>query len=308
MKKIVKLLLCLLCLYLFAGCSDTEEEEEAFGGRLYYLNSTESQIVSEGYEPKADFKEGLVKEYIEALQKDPDHREYKKLPADSVQILDYSFGEEGQLILNMDASYLSLPKIEEVLVRAVLVKTFCQIDGISYVELTMNGMPYMAGDVPVGMMKANDFIDDSTKSENTLDTYLVLYFADESGERLLDTHRYLEYNVDYSLEQIVLEQLLAGPNEWEQSFGMRAVIPEGVKIFKANTKDGICYVEVDEAFLTKKEGINGDVVLYSIVNSLSELPNVNKVQFWINGEILHQYQSVDYGELLERNLDLLVTE
>ena len=45
-------------------------------------------------------------------------------------------------------------------------------------------------------------------------------------------------------------------------------------------------------------------MIYSIVNSLAELPNVNKVQLSVNGDtsITHR-ESFSLGTVYERNLD-----
>ena len=49
--------------------------------------------------------------------------------------------------------------------------------------------------------------------------------------------------------------------------------------------------------------VSTDVSIYSIVNSLSELSNVNKVQILINGEVPSSFSS----SVFERNLDIVTT-
>ena len=51
------------------------------------------------------------------------------------------------------------------------------------------------------------------------------------------------------------------------------------------------------------------VPVYSIVNSLLELSNVNKVQILINGETPKVYrESISLETIFERNFDLIETE
>lgn len=69
------------------------------------------------------------------------------------------------------------------------------------------------------------------------------------------------------------------------------------------TKDGICYVNLDESFLTVVNNVSTDVAVYSIVNSLVELSNINKVQILINGEVPESFQTTTF----ERNLDIVTT-
>ena len=41
----------------FSGCGE-EETKESAGGRIYFLNDAETQLVAEGYEMKATFRAG----------------------------------------------------------------------------------------------------------------------------------------------------------------------------------------------------------------------------------------------------------
>ena len=56
-------------------------------------------------------------------------------------------------------------------------------------------------------------------------------------------------------------------------------------------KDGVCYVNLDENFLTQIPNITPEVTIYSIANSLIEqLKNVNKVQISVNGDSKINYR------------------
>ena len=69
------------------------------------------------------------------------------------------------------------------------------------------------------------------------------------------------------------------------------------------TKDGICYVNLDETFLAVVNNVSTDVSVYAIVNSLVELSSVNKVQILINGEVPSSFGTSAF----ERNLDIVTT-
>ena len=75
-----------------------------------------------------------------------------------------------------------------------------------------------------------------------------------------------------------------------------------------SVKDGICYVNFDENFLTQVYNVSTDVAIYSVVNSLVELNNVNKVQITINGETNIMFrESVSLSTVFERNLNIVTT-
>ena len=76
-----------------------------------------------------------------------------------------------------------------------------------------------------------------------------------------------------------------------------------IKIFNILTKDGICYVNLDSSFLTVVNNVSTEVAVYSIVNSLVELDNINKVQILVNGEVPSTFSNSTF----ERNLDYVTT-
>ena len=57
-------------------------------------------------------------------------------------------------------------------------------------------------------------------------------------------------------------------------------------------KNGICYVSFDTALTDKPVDVSEEVLLYSIVNTLTSLPGINKVQISINGETDRVLRSV----------------
>ena len=54
-----------------------------------------------------------------------------------------------------------------------------------------------------------------------------------------------------------------------------------------------------------REGISPEVAIYAVVNSLTQLPNVHKVQFLIDGTIRKSYEQLDFSSYFEQNLDII---
>ena len=64
-----------------------------------------------------------------------------------------------------------------------------------------------------------------------------------------------------------------------------------------------------EEFLTPMNNVTSQTVLYSIVNSLVELPGINRVQISIDGNTDVTYRdNVSLTTVFERNLDLVETK
>ena len=240
---------------------------------------------------------------MDALSQTPDKLEYYPPLSGRVHLLDYHT-EEDQVTLEFDSQYKELPATTEILVRAAVVRTLTQVEGISYVSFIVQGEPLVdnLGNV-VGIMSADQFIDNAGDEINTYEqAELRLYFADVTGTHLVSANRTLRFSSNIAMEKLVVEQLIKGPENPE----LYPTINPETKIVNVTVKDGICYVNLSEAFLTQTYQVTPEISVYSLVNSLVELPNVNKVQISVNGETAVTYQeSISLTTVFERNLDLL---
>lgn len=308
--NIVSLVLFLIIAVLLVACSrknedsgnEKTEEPEYY---VYYIDKNETQIVGEPYKPVSADKKELVKEYFEALSKEPKDISLKSAKPESLKVNEFTFNEDNDgLSVDFNSAYNNLSGISEVLFRACIVKTLCQIDGVDDVEFYVEGQPLKGlNDQPVSFMKADDFIDD-TSAENV---YVTVYFANERGNKLVATNLKIPMDGNVSVEKLILESLIDGPaNIKYMDEKAQKTVPDGTKLISASTKDGICYVDLNEKFLDKIPGIKDEVAIYSVVNSLVELSTINKVQFLINGDIKKNYrEDIPLDTLFERNLDLV---
>ena len=69
--------------------------------------------------------------------------------------------------------------------------------------------------------------------------------------------------------------------------------------------EGICYVNFYEAFLNAIPDVLDSITIYSIVDSLSELPNISRVQILVNAKSYKKYNTSSLVTSVERNLDYL---
>ncbi|MDE6926069.1 MAG: GerMN domain-containing protein, partial [Acetatifactor sp.] len=131
-----------------------------------------------------------------------------------------------------------------------------------------------------------------------------LFFASDDGTQLIAAYREKHYSSNTPIERFIVEELIAGPSG--QVDGLNPTINPNTKIINVTTKDGICYVNLDENFLTVPENVSMEAAVYSMVNSLVELSNINKVQILVNGEV-PTTSSIFQSSTFERNLDLVTS-
>lgn len=298
-RGICAVLLAALGISALSACGAEESgDEERI--QIYFISNSETKVEAHSHVLENTEFEEQLDELIQCLSTNPEKLEYKAPLLMNFQVLDVSWDGE-KVLLDVDKSYLNLPVTTEVLVRAAVVRTLTQLEKVNYVGITVEGaqLTDSLGNV-VGWMSADRFIDNDGSAINTYDQVrIVLYFADESGNRLIAAYREKYYSTNISLERFVVDELLAGPSGHVE--GIYPTINPATKIISVMTKDGICYVNMDESFLGVTNNVSTEVSVYSIVNSLVELSNINKVQILINGEALPGFPSNTF----ERNLDIV---
>lgn len=295
----VAVLAGLLCGLILTGCGK-EEITEGNVCQVYYISTGETKVEMHTQVLQATELEEKVQELLEYLGTNPEKLEYKAPLSLGFQVKSIRL-EDGRLTLDMDEGYDKLSVTTEVLVRAALVRTFTQFPDISYVMITKEGKPiYDNAGSMIGWMNGEMFIDNDGNEINTYELAKVkLYFASQSGTKLIATYREKHYSTNTPLERFVVEELIAGPSG--QVEGIYPSVNSSTKIINVLTKDGICYVNLDDNFLTVENNVPTEVSIYALVNSLVELNNVNKVQILINGEVPASFSATTY----ERNLDIV---
>ena len=312
MKKKIRLAFVLMVLVLFgAGCTSKEENDEK-QYEIYYLDRNENHITALPYEtvtPKAE-KEFLVKELLMQLGTQREDVEHKPVMVDF--IVKNCIIHESQVTLNLSKEYEMMDFTKEVLVRAAIVKTLTQIEGIELVRIQVEGRDLADADgKPVGVMSADTFIDNTGEDMKKYEEVtLTLYFANETGDKLIKVNRTMRYNTNISLEILVVEQLVYGTvgNKGKDDVQVYSTLNPGIKIISVNIKDGICYVNLNNTFLALNSNVTADTIIYSLVNSLTELPGVLKVQLAVDGETEVALGDKMLSTLFERNPDMVQVE
>lgn len=299
MKK--NLLIWMLLCFLLVGCS-RETPVQTGGISVYCLSNSETKVEAHTVTLTAQGEEERFEELLCLLASNPDKLEYKAPLSYGFSVLDKTCSD-GKAVLNLSAEYLSLPPLKEVLIRAAIVRTLCQLESVNYVSITVEGEQLFDGmGEPIGLMSANQFIDNDGNAINSYEQVRIkLYFADESGEKLISGYRDKYYLSNTSVERLVVEELIAGPSGQVDYY--HPTINPSTKIVNVMTKDGVCYVNLSEDFLSVVGNVPTKVSVYSIVNSLVELNSVNKVQILINGEVPDTFSNT----VFERNLDIVMT-
>lgn len=299
------MMLFLFLMVLLTGCSGEHQASDTeHTYKIYYLNSSMTRLAPQDYVTETTDTDALIGEIWNQFVTVPQDLDSQAALSDKVALTKYQ-REEMVLYLYFDAGYGSRSNMNttrEILCRAALAKTMTQIEGIDYINIYVGDQPLLdkAGN-PVGMMSGGDFVESISDVNAFEKTELVLYFADETGESLVEEQREVVHNVNTSLEKLIIEELIKGPEEP----GRKRTLPKDTKLLNVSVNENVCYINFDSAFLNNTEEVMDTIPIYSIVNSLSGLTSVNKVQITINGSTDVMFRdSISLNTMFERNLDI----
>ncbi len=299
-KQLIFIMTMIPILFL-SSCGKQDESDENKGMGVYAVSKDETKVAVSEY-----LKDASLVELIDELQKQPEDVSLSAPISDRVKLSSYE--KDGDTVkVSFDPSYMELSRGREVLTRAAIVRTLCAADDVNYVEFFIGNDPLVGyNGAVIGPMTPDMFIDNAGNEINIYEKVsLTLYFTDETGERLREIHRNCVYNSNISTDKLVVEELIKGPEEADAGYVYPTINPL-TKVISVTTSDGTCYVNLDSAFLVKQGNASPEATIYSIVNSLVEQPNINKVQISVDGnsEILFM-EAVPLSQIFERNLEIM---
>lgn len=300
-KQSLYLLILLLSIAGIAGCERGRQDAAEY--KVFYVNKENTKTIAVGYEPKAEDDLGMIQEFLELLFQKEESKDYHQAVPEEVKLESWKL-DNAQLYMYFGSSYLEMDHVSEVLCRAAIVRTLTQVKGVECISFYVEDSPLMdeSGSL-IGLMTAESFIENPGEQINTIQTAsITLYFSNKKGTGLVPEVQEVHYSSNISMEKLVMEQLLKGP----KGDGARSAIPDGTKLVNVSVLDGVGFVNLNEGFLNQNYEIAEPVVIYSIVNSLAELPNVTKVQISVNGDNTIKYrEKMDLNTMYERNLDYM---
>ena len=269
--------LCTLCGTL-SGCSTAYTEDEPL--RVFYLNKEKSALVPVSQKLEATSVYGQTEELLDLMATVPVD-ENITAPISGFDRKDFSI-EKNTVILEFSGEYRQMDNITEKLTRAAIVNTLCELEDIRRVTIRVNGALIVDehGNKSENMTADQFIYNAGSEMLNFERAEIHLFFASENGKELVETYRTVVFNGNIPMERLVVEQIISGPNG---DFNFPTV-NENTKVINTLTRDNICTVSLDKTFLTNPYSVDPEVAVYSIVNSLAELPAISQVTITIEGE------------------------
>lgn len=273
-------------LLLAAGCS-APPPEAGDGYQVYYSaladRSAQNALVSEPYgsEPPAE----PIPDLVAALLDGPDSPGLSSPFPEGVRLLSWAL-EEGVLHLDLSEQYGGLSGVNLTVADACLTLTLCQVEGVEAVYVTVEGreIPYRPSQA---LTPEELLLSDGRDIPSSVS--LSFWFPRTDGSGLGAETR--ELAARDTLLQDVLTSWADGPS----ADGLEAALPQGAEVRSVTLEDGLCTVDLSQAFL---DGLPADsdqarLAVYALVNTLSQVDGVEQVQLLVEGEAMGQPLSPD---------------
>lgn len=281
----------------FSGCGKKETESKY---KIYYINEEQGEVLAESFVPSEETTQTMLEEMTEKLNKK--NAEGHTLLPENIEIQS-CVDDDGMIRVDFNQEYHDLNPVDEVLLRASIVKDYVQIPNIYLVTITAEGTPIVdSRGQEIGAMSLDSFLENTGKEIMAYQyKELNLYFTNEEGNQLVPEARQVYYNGNTPIEKVIVEQLLRGPGE----SGHYATLPSDTRIVGVSVADGIAYVNLGKQFVDEALPVDAQIPIYSIVNSLIDAGNVSQVQISINGDTSLLFKDkVDMNQLFQVNHEL----
>lgn len=292
MKRTLLLLLCLSL--LFTGCA---KDSFTVPGIFYYHRTDTAYRGSEGVvAPEtrelagiSDDLKTLLSLYCEG-PRDPALE--SPLPSDAV-VLGHTLYNQV-LTLRFNESLSKLSGVELTVAAGCLARTFLPLTGAHTLILTADG-GFLNGDTSLTVTLADlNFQDDSM---NLLHAEFPVYYTSSDRRYLMKETVSVRHTAPEELPMYLLEQLQTPP----AGTTLRSALPVGTRFNSVTVENGLCTVDVSEEFDSRRfYSMSAQCLsLLSIVNTLTALEEIDRVEITVEGKFLIRYGALSIpGPLL----------
>lgn len=125
---------------------------------------------------------------------------------------------------------------------------------------------------------------------------IALYFADSTGKYLVKEERTLPKTV--SLAKETVNQWTKGPAV--KGATVQATVPAATMLLDINIKENIATVDLSKEFLQSNPKVSPEVVLYSLVNTLTQFVTIKEVNIRVEGKAITKYGTLDATHLVNK--------
>lgn len=304
-----KALLKTACIFLLtsvflSGCGQIQVNDNRRDTlSVWYLNNEGNGITEVRHTRKTEPGGDVTAELMDEMRTVPPDTNLQPLLDEGVVIRSVKL-KDGILSLDFSGEYAGMNSTREVLARGGIVRTLMQVEGVRGIRFFIEGESAVSpSGNKLGTMSADSFVEDSGKKVNAVKHMAInLYFTDMSGTKLKKEARSIYYTASKPLEWAIVERVIAGP----KVEGNYATVPSNTVIISVSSDNGVCYVNLNQTFITNALNTAPEIPIYSIVDSLVENSrDIREVKISVEGDSNITFkQSMNLSHLFEADYTL----
>ncbi len=308
-KTSKKLILIILGLFFafggFIGYTFLKYQEEVNSIEIYYLNTVKIGIepVTKSYDNKLSNKKIL--EIVYNMFKESPQVAKGTLDTvnpENLKVLSYEIDKDGLLTVSFSPEYKEMTNIEEINFKAAFVWTFTDLEFVKKIKFEIDGYPYTTANSQVieSFDRTNVIVEPTIALDKPVQRELTLYFAktfEDQKTYLTGELRIATAQEGTAIEEVIVAELIKG-----SAVSNKSVIPSDVRVRQVKRENQICFIDLDDKFLKGNLSEREQKLrVYSLVNSLTELSYIDKVQILINAKKTKGFDAIDISKPLKRN-------
>lgn len=292
-KSVMIFLICILIFSVISGCGREDKEtvtsdsEKMINIKLYYLNNERTDFIYDEMDiDQLSSTENIIDSVMSRLITEQENSELKSPVVDGMVYQRYNYDGEGNITIVFNVDYEKADTYEMLVSKAAFTNTLCQIDSITSVTFDM-----------LDLLNEREEMLETYRMDSFayLDDYGIAYSYEESiyypaadNKSLIKVTVELDSTSNVSLEEQIINLLCESDDN-----GYQQAIADPSFVNMVTVNNNICYVDFTEDFLKYETGIDNSLVIYSIVNSLCSINNVESVSISVNGDRQKFYGDID---------------
>ncbi|MDF2547088.1 MAG: Lipoprotein LpqB, GerMN domain protein [Anaerosolibacter sp.] len=297
MKRIITIIS--LIMLVISGCADKQISVEVMDLKVFYADRNNEKIVTENRKLKINSDDNKYMVAMEELIKGPKDKKLKMNIHPKTVVLGVEKYNDVAIV-NFSKEFNDVNgEIQQMIAIMTVTSTLTQFAEIQNVKIMIEGKEYTPPYVMKDNMVGKISIDDKEQMEE-----LSLYFAGSNADQLIRERRTVKVPSDETIEERIIKELIKGP----EGTGIHKTIPVNTRLINITVDSDIAIVNFSESFIKDHwGGSTGETMtIYSIVNSLTERPQIKKVKFLINGEDKLAFGHYSFDQIFERDEALIL--
>jgi len=208
------------------------------------------------------------------------------------RVLDWHI-EDGILWLELNEAFIQLSGIELTVACGCIARTFFELSDVSVIRIGAEGMLFNGAEwitlTPDNLQLADDGID-------KLRTDLTLYYTDDDRRYLIGQNLSINLAAQDDIVSYLVEQLKTAPT----GLGLVSPLPRNTKLLGSGIDNGVCTLNFSADFETNafSDSFAQRTTLLSLVNTLTQLEDIDRVEFQLDGNLLARYRQINISKAL----------